>query len=132
MSSVNHGFPGTLVERLATVREVVIETRGRRSGQSRRATIWVVVDGDTPIVRSEFGDAGNWYRNALAHPQVALWVDRRSYPALAKKVTDPQWLRRVTQLFREKYRGHPALPVMVRPEVEPTTLMLTPRADVEP
>ncbi len=132
MSSATNRFPDALIERLANLREVVIETRGRRSGQQRRATIWIVMDGDWPIVRSEFGDAGNWYRNALADPRIALWVDRGRHPALAARIVDPERLHRVTGLFREKYRGHSALPVMIRPEVEPMTLVLQARADEEP
>ena len=122
-------FPDALLARLAEVRTIEIETIGRRSRRTRRATTWVVVDGERPIVRSEFGDRGQWYRNALADPRVALVVDGRVHPATATRLTDPAAIGRASALLREKYARSSALPVMVDPAVEPMTLALEPRPE---
>lgn len=122
-------FPDALLARLREVRTIEIETIGRRSGRLRRTTIWVVVDGERPIVRSEFGDRGQWYRNALADPRVALVVDGRRYPATATRLSDPDEIARASALLREKYARSSALPVMVDPAIEQATLALAPRPE---
>lgn len=121
-------FPDDVIARLAEVREVDIETIGRRSGQTRRTTTWVVVDEGVPYVRSEFGDAGQWYRNALAEPRLGLIVDRRRLAATATLVTNPDRWRRVSDGFRAKYGRNSAVGEMVDPAVEPMTLALGPAA----
>ncbi len=119
-------FPDEILERLATVREIEVETRGRRSGAIRSVTVWVVVDEGQPYVRSEFGDAGQWYRNALADPRVGLVVDGRRLEVVATLVTDRARWGRVSDALRAKYRDSRSLAIMVRPEVEPMTLALDP------
>jgi deazaflavin-dependent oxidoreductase (nitroreductase family) len=119
-------FADDIVERLTEKPEVDIETTGRRSGLTRRTTTWVVVDDGVPYVRSEYGDAGNWYRNALAEPHLRLIVDGRRLEATATLITDPAQLRRVSDQLRTKYRRSSAVGVMVAPAVEPMTLALSP------
>jgi deazaflavin-dependent oxidoreductase (nitroreductase family) len=119
-------FADDIVERLAEAREIDIETTGRRSGLMRRTTTWVVVDEGVPYVRSEFGDAGQWYRNALAEPRLGLILAGRRLAATATLVTDPARWRRVSDGFRTKYGRSSAVGEMVDPLVEPMTLALGP------
>lgn len=121
-------FADEILERLAEVREIEVETVGRRTGLTRRATIWVVVDDGVPHVRSEFGDAGQWYRNAVARPRIAIAVDGRRLEVEAALVREPERWHRVSEAFRAKYRRSSSLGVMVRPEIEPMTLALAPAA----
>ena len=121
-------FADDVIARLAEVREVDIETIGRRSGLTRRTTTWVVVDEGVPYVRSEFGDAGQWYRNALADPSLGLVVDGRRLAATATLVTDPALWRRISDGFRAKYGRGSAVGEMVDPAIEPMTLALSPAA----
>ena len=121
-------FADDILERLAEAREIDIETTGRRSGLTRRTTTWVVVDEGVPYVRSEFGDAGQWYRNARAEPRLGLILDGRRLEATATLVTDPARWRRVSEGFRTKYGRSSAVGVMVDPAVEPMTLALSPAA----
>jgi deazaflavin-dependent oxidoreductase (nitroreductase family) len=123
-------FADDIVERLTEKPEVDIETTGRRSGLTRRTTTWVVVDHGVPYVRSEYGDAGHWYRNALAQPHLGLIVDGRRLEATATLVTDPAQLRRVSDQLRAKYRRSSAVGVMVAPAVEAMTLALSPSPGV--
>jgi len=119
-------FPDEILERLAEVREIELETLGRRTGLTRRVTVWVVIDEGVPYVRSEFGDAGGWYRNALADPRVGVVVDGRRLEATATAVTDRIRWGHVTDALRTKYRRSSSLGMMVRSEVEPMTLALGP------
>jgi deazaflavin-dependent oxidoreductase (nitroreductase family) len=120
-------FPPELLERIAQLEEIDVETTGRRSGEPRRATVWVVVEGGAPFVRSEFGERGRWYQNALAEPRVALWVEGKRIDAEASRPTDPAVLRRVSDAIRTKYGHHDSFESMLRPDVEPTTLRLDAR-----
>jgi deazaflavin-dependent oxidoreductase (nitroreductase family) len=121
-------FADDILERLAEAREIDIETTGRRSGQIRRTTIWVVVDEAVAYLRSEFGDAGQWYRNAMAEPRIGLILDGRRLAATATPVTDPKQWRRVSEGYRAKYGRSSGVKEMVDPAVEPMTLALSPAA----
>src|SRR4051794_8845427 len=94
---------------LAETEEVDIET-GPSGGPSHRTTIWIVVDGADVFVRSVRGEAGRWYREALANPSVAIHVDGRRIPATAVRATDPSSVERTSARLREKYARDPAMP----------------------
>lgn len=119
-------FADDILTRLAAAQEIDIETIGRRSGLTRRTTTWVVVDDGVPYVRSEYGDGGHWYRNALAQPHLGLIVDGRRHAVTATLVSDQAQLSRVSDQLRAKYRRSSAVGVMVDPKVEPMTLALSP------
>jgi deazaflavin-dependent oxidoreductase (nitroreductase family) len=119
-------FADDLVARLSETREVDVETTGRRSGLTRRTTTWVVVDEGVPYVRSEYGNAGQWFQNALAEPRLTLILDGRRHAVTATLVRDPATLGRVSDQLRAKYRRNSAAGEMVDPKVEPMTLALSP------
>jgi deazaflavin-dependent oxidoreductase (nitroreductase family) len=119
-------FDPDVVAAFDSQREIDIETIGRRTGRARRTTIWVVVHDGVPYVRSEYGDAGQWYRNALAQPSVTLHIAGRSIPAVVKRVDDAEQQRQVSDALKTKYRSSSAWRVMVDPAVEPMTLALAP------
>ena len=107
-------FPDDVVEHVTESREIDVETTGRRTGERRRTTVWVVVVDGVPYVRSEFGEAGQWYRNAVAQPLVTLIVRSRRLPARATLVTDPDRWRSVSDAILAKYgrsRGVWIIPV---------------------
>ena len=119
-------FPSDLIEQLDAARTIDLETTGRKTGQRRRTTMWVVVGDGVPYVRSEYGDAGQWYRNALADPHVAVLVAERRVEARATRVEDRDTWRQVSDGFRTKYRTSSAVGVMTDAAVEPMTLVLEP------
>jgi deazaflavin-dependent oxidoreductase (nitroreductase family) len=120
-------LPRDVLERIDEAQEIDIETTGRRSGKPRRATVWVVVVDDAPCARSEYAERGQWYQNALANPDVGIWVDGRRIPAKATKVTDGERLRRVSEAIRTKYSHHDEGVVeMTAPNVEQATVCFTP------
>ena len=119
-------FPDDALEAFATVRQIEVENVGRRTGTLRRTTIWVVVHAGVPYVRSEYGDAGQWYRNALAHPRITVHVAGRRLEADVTRVDDPDLWHAVSDAFRTKYGASSSVDVMVHSQVEPMTLALAP------
>jgi deazaflavin-dependent oxidoreductase (nitroreductase family) len=119
-------FPAPVLDRFQALEEIDVETIGRRSGQPRRATVWVVVADGTPFVRSEFAERGNWYQNALADPRVAIWLEGDRINAGASKVTDAEVIRSVSDAIREKYAHHGSFGSILTPEAEAATLKLAP------
>jgi hypothetical protein len=110
--------------RIAGAREVLIETR---SGARRiRTVIWVAVDDGDVLVRSVRGEGGQWYRRAVADPEVSLVVGKDRYPFRAVPVADPDDIERTSDALRLKYPPGRSLDSMLRPEVLGTTLLLEP------
>jgi hypothetical protein len=112
------------LERIATAREVLIETR---SGDRVFPTvIWVVVDEGDVLVRSVRGVTGRWYQRALADPEVTLQAGDTRFHFRAIEVTDAETIERTSEALRRKYRKGRSLDSMLRPEVLNTTLLLDP------
>lgn len=109
---------------IVAAREVEIETRA--DGRSYRTIIWVVTVGDDVFVRSVRGDAGKWYKRAVANPEVALLLGDKRANFVAVGVTDDDSVERVSAAFREKYRPSPSVESMVHPDVLHTTMRLDP------
>lgn len=110
---------------LEGIEEVDMETQ-RPAGPVHRATIWIVVDGDSAYVRSVNGSGGRWYQDLLANPAGALHVDGRRIPTTAVPATDPDSIERVSAALKRKYARDPSMPSMLRPETLDTTLRLEP------
>jgi hypothetical protein len=115
-------FDAETLRLLDTTDEVDIETRrGRR-------TIWIVVDGDTPYIRSVRGPAGAWYRAVGRQPEAQLHIDGRTLAIRVVPVEDPSEVARVSAAIDRKYRARWPGPTdaMLRPEVLGTTLRVQP------
>lgn len=72
-------------------RIVMIEHRGRRSGQVR-STCVEVVERESPdriVIVSGYGEASQWYRNLAADPSVHCWMGARRRRASAE-LLDPE------------------------------------------
>jgi hypothetical protein len=107
---------------LACTEEVKIETRSA-TGDVHRTIIWVVTDGDDVFVRSVRGEGARWYREALAAPDVALVVDRRTpIPATVVRADNPASVERCSAALTAKYSADRALALMLKPHTLPTTL----------
>lgn len=120
-------FDAEVIQLLAQIDEVDIETRAGPDAPARRVTIWVVVDGGIAYVRSVRGVRGRWYREATAFPEVVVYADKRRLPAHIEPVRDPSTIARVSEAFLKKYVQWPDdARAMVRDEVLETTLRLHP------
>ena len=121
-------FPQDILDRLRETREIDIETT-RKSGETTRTTIWVVVDGDDVFVRSEFGDDGWWYRHLKARPEAVVHIGGQGDPAIAARAIaadDADSIDRCSSAIRAKYGSGRSVDMMIRPEVLHATLRLEP------
>jgi len=118
-------FPLEILDLLTRTREVRIET-SLQGGPVHSAIIWIVVDGHDVFVRSWLGERGRWYREARAHPEVAILVDERRIGARAVPATDPDSVRRCSEGFQAKYPKSKSTPMMLANDILDTTLRLDP------
>jgi hypothetical protein len=111
-----------------TTPEIEIETSRGGGAAVHRTVIWIVVDGGAAYVRSVRGPAGRWYRELSANPHGAVHAGDRRVAVDAEPATDASTVSRVSELLREKYNQRWPGPTasMLRDEVLPTTLRLTP------
>lgn len=88
-----------------------LTTVGRRSGRPHRIEIWFGVIDDTLYLISGNGPGADWYRNALAHPDVVIHVDGVDISCVARPVTDAAERRAVGELMGAKYpwEGDPSI-----------------------
>ncbi len=80
-----------------------ITTVGRRSGNSHEIEIWFAVVGDTLYLISGNGVSADWYRNALAHPEVVVRFGDVRRTGVARVVADADERRTVGDLMGAKY-----------------------------
>src|SRR5215470_8923568 len=118
-------FDTNALNQLTNAEEIEIETRSPK-GQTRRTTIWVVVDDNDVYVRSVHGRNGHWYQHITAKPDAAIHIDGRRLAVHAVPVTDEALIGRVSNDYLRKYHGDPAAKSMVIEEILPTTLRLEP------
>jgi len=92
---------GRELEALGSEKEIRFSARGRRSGQSRRVTIWFVVDGDAIAVGS-LKDDRNWIRNARSNPDVEIEIAGHRF-AGRFRASDPAEHGRIRAAMARKY-----------------------------
>jgi hypothetical protein len=120
-------FPQPALEVWDRTPEVRIETSGGEGAPVHRTITWIVVlDGNTPYVRSVRGPAGRWYRELRANAHGAVIVGNDRVPIVAHAVTDESTIARVSEAYQQKYQARWPGPTasMLRPETLPTTLRL--------
>jgi len=62
---------------------VVIETTGRRSGESRSNPVLAMLVEGHLIIGTARGQRSDWFQNLQASPQVRYWLDGERHDALA-------------------------------------------------
>lgn len=107
---------------------VYIETRFGADSPTHRTIIWAVVVEGEAYVRSVRGPKGRWYREISSNPEGALHVRGNRIPVRAAHATDGPTVDAVSDAIRSKYEQDSPGPTaaMVRPDVLPTTLKLSP------
>jgi hypothetical protein len=125
---MNGSFDADTLRLLDETREVRIETRRDDDSPEHRTIIWVVVVEGEVFVRSVRGPQGRWYREIPSNPEGALHVGDDRIPVRATSATDDTTVDAVSAAIRSKYeKSSPgSTATMVRPEVLPTTLELSP------
>jgi deazaflavin-dependent oxidoreductase (nitroreductase family) len=69
--------------RIAPTGLIVLETRGRKTGQRRRNPLAAARIGNHVIVATFRGDRSQWFRNLAAEPRTRFWLGGRSRDARA-------------------------------------------------
>lgn len=125
---MNDSFDTETLSLLDATDEVRIETRRDEDSPVHRTIIWVVVVEGEVFVRSVRGTKGRWYRKISSNPEGALHVGERRIPVRAAPAADEPTVDAVSEAFRSKYgKSSPAsTAAMLRPEILPTTLKLSP------
>ena len=88
-----------------------VTTTGRRSGKAHEIEIWFGVIDSTMYLISGNGPTADWYRNALANPEVSVRLDGEVRRGVAGDVTDPDERRRAGDVMGRKYSwdGDPSI-----------------------
>ena len=125
---MNGSFDTETLHLLDETDEVRIETRRDTDSPVHRTIVWVIVVEGEVFVRSVRGQRGRWYREISSNPEGALHVGERRIPVRAAPATDGPTVDAVSEAYRSKYGESLPGPTaaMVRPDVLPTTLKLTP------
>ena len=77
---------------------VILETRGRKSGQPRRVPVGRALEGDTLWVVAEHGRKAAYVKNIEADPHVRVRVGRRWRTGVAHVLYEDDWRLRQRQL----------------------------------
>ena len=125
---MNDSFDTATLGLLDETEEVYIETRRGEDAPEHRTIIWVVVTGGEVFVRSVRGAEGRWYREISSNPEGALHVEETRIPVRAAPANEESTVVAVSDAIRSKYEETSPEPTrwMLRPEVLPTTLKLSP------
>ena len=68
---------------------LLLRTVGRKSGLVRETPLgYALIDGRIVVIAG-YGRRADWFRNALAHPQVEVVLPGARLRGLAKEITDP-------------------------------------------
>jgi deazaflavin-dependent oxidoreductase (nitroreductase family) len=89
-AAVRLGLPLPLV--------VILETRGRKSGQLRQIPVGKALDGDTLWVVAEHGRKASYVRNIEADPHVRVRIGRSWRAGVATILDDDDWRERQRRL----------------------------------
>jgi hypothetical protein len=110
-------------------RSVVTVVTTKRNGDDVSTPIWSVVVNDVPYIRSEYGQAGQWYRRAIARERVGFEIGDDIERVGIEPVTDEAELARVDDAYRAKYaRSASSLEMMLTPLARECTLRVAPHS----
>src|SRR5687768_12072485 len=91
-----------LEKALSEAEEVVLVTRGRKSGRSHETMVWCAYEDGMVWLRTDHDS--DWYRNLGREPRCRIRVGKTEVAAVYDPILDEAAaLRHVVELFRAKY-----------------------------
>lgn len=91
-----------LEKALREAEEVVLVTRGRKSGRSHETTVWCAYGDGALWLRTDHDS--DWFRNLSRDPRCRIRVGKTEVAAVSEPISDEAAaLRHVVELFRAKY-----------------------------
>ena len=104
---------------------VILETRGRKSGQPRQIPVGKALEGDTLWVVAEHGLRAAYVRNIEANPRVRVRLGRRWRTGTAHVLPDDDWRERQRRMSNRLnsavVRAMGTEPVTVRVDLDPAS-----------
>jgi deazaflavin-dependent oxidoreductase (nitroreductase family) len=97
-----------------------LTTRGRTTGRPREVEIWYTQVADTFYIIAEY-ETSQWVSNLRANSDVQIRVNQSNFAAVARILspeTEPELVRTVQNLSREKYGWGDGLVVQLKPHAE--------------
>jgi deazaflavin-dependent oxidoreductase (nitroreductase family) len=85
---------------------LLLRHTGRKSGKQYATPLQYEKINGTYYVGAARGVNADWFRNILANPQVTVSVGRKTFPALAEPVSDPE---RVADFLAYRLKRHPLM-----------------------
>ncbi len=87
---------------LREAEEIVLVTRGRKTGRPHETTTWFALEDGAIWLRTDHDS--DWYRNLRKDPRVRIRLGTRELAARSEPIADEATaLRHVVDLFRAKY-----------------------------
>jgi putative heme iron utilization protein len=87
---------------LREAEEIVLVTRGRKTGRPHESRAWFALDDGVVWLRTDH--TTDWYRNLGRDPRARIRVGSREVSAVNEPIADEAAaLRQVVDLFRSKY-----------------------------
>jgi deazaflavin-dependent oxidoreductase (nitroreductase family) len=99
-------FDRELLDAVAREPEVTLTTKGRKSGKSRRVTLWITTDGSHVYIRSGQGMAREWPQNLVAAGEGTLRIGGKDMKVRPRQVSDPEEARATSHLALKKYGAY--------------------------
>jgi Domain of unknown function (DUF385). len=96
-------FPKDVLDAVASEKEVLLMTYGRKTGKESSVTIWMVTDGKKVYIRSGQGLKRHWPKNLLERPEGTLELDGKKVPFKSRHISDPAEARHSSKLYGPKY-----------------------------
>ena len=91
-----------LEKALGEAEEVVLVTRGRKSGRFHESRVWCALEDGVVWLRTDHDS--DWYLNLRRDPRCRIRVGKTEVAAVSEPIHDEAAaLRRVVELFRAKY-----------------------------
>lgn len=88
---------------IGTTDELLLTTTGRVSGKQRTVPVWYVRRATTIDLLPVGGRQNQWFKNAIATPDVSVAARGVTFRAAVRFVDDPDQVESVLAQFRDKY-----------------------------
>ena len=88
---------------VSDVRDATLTVIGRKTGRQITIPLWFAEKDGTLYLLPMNGIKTEWYRNVLSNPRVSIEINKGTFPALAKEITEKSKVRSVIDFFKDKY-----------------------------
>ena len=94
-----------------SMKQVLLTTTGRKTGQLRTVSLGAIPEGDGWIVIGSYAGADvdpSWWLNMVANPEVTLQIDDQVIKVRMQEITDPREHKRIWNNVVASNKGYAA------------------------